>query len=157
MDAPWPMPLDEAPGRAAVSCRPFGSVGRTGLARGGVSAGSVAGSARGRGAEVVAICGMARTCSIHVGVSALAAGSAAASCGRETPASVGLGALATPAAFSVGIGVVHPSSLAFDALLVPAVVGGLFAGRWLIHRIPQKTFDVLMLAFAAVASIRLIL
>lgn len=59
--------------------------------------------------------------------------------------------------FSVGIGVVRPSSLAFDAILVPAVFVGLFGGRWLIHRIPQKAFDALMLAFAAVASLRLIL
>ncbi len=59
--------------------------------------------------------------------------------------------------FSVGIGVIRPSSLAFDAVLVPAVFVGLLGGRWLIHRIPQRTFDVLMLVFAAVASIRLIL
>jgi uncharacterized membrane protein YfcA len=59
--------------------------------------------------------------------------------------------------FSVGIGVVHPSSLMFDAMLVPAVVAGLFAGRWLIHRIPQRAFDAMMLLFAAVASLRLIL
>ena len=59
--------------------------------------------------------------------------------------------------FSVGIGVITRDSLAFDAVLVPAVIAGLFAGRWLIHRIPQKAFDVLMLAFAAVASLRLIL
>ena len=58
--------------------------------------------------------------------------------------------------FSIGIGVVHRSSLVFDALLVPAVFVGLLAGRWLIHRIPQRTFDVLMLLFAAVASLRLI-
>jgi uncharacterized membrane protein YfcA len=59
--------------------------------------------------------------------------------------------------FSVGIGVIDRESLVFDALLVPAVMVGLIAGRWLIHRIPQKAFDVLMLLFAAVASIRLIL
>jgi len=59
--------------------------------------------------------------------------------------------------FSVGIGVVHPSSLMFDAILVPAVVAGLLAGRWLIHRIPQRAFDAMMLIFAAVASLRLIL
>ena len=58
--------------------------------------------------------------------------------------------------FSVGIGVIDRQSLAFDALLVPAVLVGLFAGRWLIHRIPQKAFDIMMLAFAALASIRLI-
>ena len=59
--------------------------------------------------------------------------------------------------FSVGIGVVHRSSLAFDAVLVPAVFVGLFGGRWLIHRIPQRAFDAMMLVFAGVASLRLIL
>jgi uncharacterized protein len=59
--------------------------------------------------------------------------------------------------FSVGIGVVHRSSLMFDAVLVPAVLAGLLGGRWLIHRIPQRTFDWLMLLFAGVASLRLIL
>jgi uncharacterized protein len=59
--------------------------------------------------------------------------------------------------FSVGIGVVHRSSLIFDAILVPPVLVGLLSGRWLIHRIPQRAFEVMMLAFAAVASLRLIL
>jgi uncharacterized protein len=59
--------------------------------------------------------------------------------------------------FSIGIGVVRWSSLAFDAVLVPAVFLGLFGGRWLIHRIPQRAFDAMMLLFAAVASLRLIL
>ena len=59
--------------------------------------------------------------------------------------------------FSAGIGVVHLSGLAFDAALVPAVLVGLFGGRWLIHRIPQRGFDILMLLFAGAASIRLIL
>jgi uncharacterized membrane protein YfcA len=59
--------------------------------------------------------------------------------------------------FSIGIGVIHRSSLVFDALLVPAVFGGLLAGRWLVQRIPQRTFDAMMLLFAAIASVRLIL
>jgi uncharacterized membrane protein YfcA len=59
--------------------------------------------------------------------------------------------------FSAGIGVVHLSGLAFDAVLVPAVLVGLFGGRWLVHRIPQRGFDILMLLFAGLASIRLIL
>ena len=58
--------------------------------------------------------------------------------------------------FSVGIGVIDRASLVFDAMLVPAVLIGLFAGRWLIHRIPQRAFDIMMLVFAGIASIRLI-
>jgi uncharacterized membrane protein YfcA len=59
--------------------------------------------------------------------------------------------------FSIGIGVVHGTGLVFDLILVPAVFAGLLGGRWLIHRIPQRAFDVLMLLFAGIASIRLIL
>ena len=59
--------------------------------------------------------------------------------------------------FSAGIGVIHGSSLAFDAMLVPAVFAGLFAGRWLIHRVPQRAFDALMLGFAGIAALRLLL
>jgi uncharacterized membrane protein YfcA len=59
--------------------------------------------------------------------------------------------------FSAGLGVITPSTLAFNAVLIPAVLGGLFAGRWAIHRIPQRAFDALMLLFAGVASLRLIL
>ena len=59
--------------------------------------------------------------------------------------------------FSIGIGVVNWSSLAFDLVLVPAVFLGLLGGRWLIHRIPQRAFDVMMLGFAALASLRLVL
>jgi uncharacterized membrane protein YfcA len=58
--------------------------------------------------------------------------------------------------FSAGIGVIHGSSLLFDAMLVPAVFIGLFAGRWLIHRVPQRTFDALMLGFAGIAALRLL-
>ena len=59
--------------------------------------------------------------------------------------------------FSAGLGVINRSSLAFDALLIPAVLVGLLAGRWLIHRIPQRAFDALMLTFAGAAALRLIL
>ena len=59
--------------------------------------------------------------------------------------------------FSVGIGVIHGSSLLFDLMLVPAVFLGLFGGRWLIHRVPQRAFDAMMLAFAGIASVRLML
>ena len=59
--------------------------------------------------------------------------------------------------FSVGIGVVSRESLTLDLVVVPAVVVGLVGGRWLIHRIPQRAFDMLMLVFAALASLKLVL
>lgn len=59
--------------------------------------------------------------------------------------------------FSAWLGVIHGSSLALDAVLVPAVILGLLSGRWLIGRISQRTFDSVLLAFAALAALRLIL
>lgn len=59
--------------------------------------------------------------------------------------------------FGIGVGVIDWTSLAFDAVLIPAVIVGLLIGRWLIHRLPQRTFDLLMLGFAGIASVRLIL
>ena len=58
--------------------------------------------------------------------------------------------------FSVALGLIHPDSLAFNAALVPAIIAGLFAGRWMVTRIPQKLFDGLLLAFAAAAALRLV-
>ncbi|CAN5916947.1 sulfite exporter TauE/SafE family protein [soil metagenome] len=59
--------------------------------------------------------------------------------------------------FSAWIGVIHGSSLALDAVLVPAVILGLLSGRWLIGRISQRMFDGVLLAFAALAALRLML
>jgi hypothetical protein len=58
--------------------------------------------------------------------------------------------------FSVALGLIHPGTLLFNAALIPAIIAGLFAGRWLIVRVPQRLFDALLLAFAAVAALRLI-
>ena len=59
--------------------------------------------------------------------------------------------------FSVSLGVIHGSSLMLNAVLVPAILIGLFAGRWLIHRLPQRVFEGLLLAFAAMAALRLVM
>jgi uncharacterized membrane protein YfcA len=59
--------------------------------------------------------------------------------------------------FSAWIGLIHGSSLALDAVLVPAVILGLLSGRWLIGRISQRMFDGVLLAFAALAALRLML
>lgn len=58
--------------------------------------------------------------------------------------------------FSAGLGLIHPGTLLFNAALVPAIIAGLFAGRWMVTRIAQKLFDGLLLAFAAAAALRLI-
>jgi uncharacterized membrane protein YfcA len=47
-------------------------------------------------------------------------------------------------------------SLTFDLMLAPAVIAGVFVGRWLTRLIPQRLFDNVLLAFAAIAALRLI-
>jgi uncharacterized membrane protein YfcA len=58
--------------------------------------------------------------------------------------------------FSVALGLITMGTLALNAALVPAILVGLLAGRWLIHRVPQRLFNQLLLVFAALASLRLI-
>ena len=58
--------------------------------------------------------------------------------------------------FSVALGLIHVHTLALNAVLSPAILAGLFIGRWLTARIPQRLFDGLLLTFAAVAALRLI-
>ena len=57
--------------------------------------------------------------------------------------------------FSAALGLIHADTLLLNAALIPAIVAGLFAGRWLVHRIPQRLFDALLLTFAAIAALRL--
>jgi uncharacterized membrane protein YfcA len=58
--------------------------------------------------------------------------------------------------FSIWLGLIHRSTLLLNLALVPAIVVGLFIGRWLTQHVPQRIFDRLVLAFAAVAALRLI-
>jgi uncharacterized membrane protein YfcA len=58
--------------------------------------------------------------------------------------------------FSVALGLIGPTTLLLNALLVPFVLLGVLSGRWLIYRIPQRAFEVISLAFAAIAALRLI-
>jgi uncharacterized membrane protein YfcA len=58
--------------------------------------------------------------------------------------------------FSYGLGLIHGQTLLLNLVLSPVIVAGVFGGRWIIHRIPQRMFDLFLLAFAAVAALRLI-
>ena len=58
--------------------------------------------------------------------------------------------------FSVALGLIHGSTLALNLVLSPAILAGMFIGRWITTNIPQRLFDGLLLAFAAVAALRLI-
>lgn len=56
-----------------------------------------------------------------------------------------------------GHGLIDARSLAFDAVLLPAIVAGAVFGRWLLKRIRQETFERLVLALTVVASALLFL
>jgi uncharacterized membrane protein YfcA len=58
--------------------------------------------------------------------------------------------------FSAGLGLITPGTLALNAVLVPGIAVGLLIGRWVVHRVPQRLFNQLLLAFAALAALRLI-
>jgi uncharacterized protein len=58
--------------------------------------------------------------------------------------------------FSAGLGLIRSDTLLLNVVLFPAVVVGVFSGRWIVHRLPQRVFDLLMLAFASIAALRLI-
>ena len=58
--------------------------------------------------------------------------------------------------FSAGLGLIRVDTLMLNLVLVPAVMVGVFSGRWIVHRLPQRAFDFLMIAFATIAALRLI-
>ena len=59
--------------------------------------------------------------------------------------------------FSAHLGLITPSSLKFDAFLLPVVVAGAVAGRQLLRRVPQRLFEWITIALAGAAALRLIL
>lgn len=65
-----------------------------------------------------------------------------------------INALKIPLSYEQGL--ITSETLKFNALLAPVIVCGLLVGRWLVHRVPQKLFDSLLLAFASLAAMRLI-
>src|SRR5688500_200187 len=46
--------------------------------------------------------------------------------------------------FSIALGLIHGETLALNAILSPAILAGIFAGRWLTTNIPQRLFDGLL-------------
>jgi len=58
--------------------------------------------------------------------------------------------------FSVDLGLIYGNSLLFNLVLVPAIAVGIFAGRRLISLVSQDLFEWLILAFAALAALRMI-
>jgi hypothetical protein len=58
--------------------------------------------------------------------------------------------------FSAALGLIHPGTLLLNAALIPAILCGIFAGRWLVARIPQRLFDTFLLVFAGFAAARML-
>ncbi|GBC97266.1 hypothetical protein HRbin16_03087 [bacterium HR16] len=53
--------------------------------------------------------------------------------------------------------IVTAHSLLFNVAVIPVIVAGVYLGRWLLPRIPQKLFDSAVLVLAAVAAVKLII
>lgn len=49
------------------------------------------------------------------------------------------------------------ASLTFGAAMVPAVFAGVYTGRWIVHRISQRAFLLLILVLSAAGAINLVL
>ena len=58
--------------------------------------------------------------------------------------------------FSAWLGLIRADTLMLNLIFVPVVYVGIAIGRWLTHRVSQRLFDGLLLAFAFVAALRLI-
>jgi uncharacterized membrane protein YfcA len=49
------------------------------------------------------------------------------------------------------------TSLTFDAVLLPAVLVGVFSGRNLLHKLPEKAFVIGVLVLSAAGAVKLLL
>ena len=52
-------------------------------------------------------------------------------------------------------GLLSRRSLAFDLAMLPAVLAGAVAGRWLVYRISQRLFEGLVIGLTAVSAVLL--
>lgn len=58
--------------------------------------------------------------------------------------------------FSLHLGLINVGSLTLNLCLVPAVVAGLWSGRWLLERVPQHVFQIIVLCLATVSALWLL-
>jgi uncharacterized protein len=68
----------------------------------------------------------------------------------KVPVYLALGEWSSGGAFFTG------TTLAFDALLLPAVLVGLFGGRRLLHKLPEQAFLIGVLVLSAAGAIKLL-
>ena len=59
--------------------------------------------------------------------------------------------------FMAALGLVTVQSFTLNLMLLPAVLAGAAAGRWLLHRIDQDLFERLVLGLSAVAGVLLLI
>jgi uncharacterized membrane protein YfcA len=50
---------------------------------------------------------------------------------------------------------INPSTLTLNAMLIPAVWVGVFSGRYLVKKVPQRWFESLVILFSIIAGVRL--
>jgi uncharacterized membrane protein YfcA len=58
--------------------------------------------------------------------------------------------------FSASLGLINATSLTLNFCLLPAIVGGIFAGRWLLGKTNQLVFEWLMILFSVAGALRLV-
>lgn len=54
------------------------------------------------------------------------------------------------------LGLIDRDTLLTDLWLAPAIVAGILCGKALLHRVPQRAFEWLIIAFAALAAARML-
>ena len=59
--------------------------------------------------------------------------------------------------FLTDLQIIHAHSLLLDLTLLPGIFAGIYLGKRLIDRIPQKAFECLLYLFSAVAGVRLLM
>lgn len=59
--------------------------------------------------------------------------------------------------FSWNLGLIRPQTLLLNAIFLPVIVLGLWIGRLIIHRIPQRSFDIVILGFSGLAAIHMLI
>lgn len=57
---------------------------------------------------------------------------------------------------SAGLCLITPDTLVENLKLLPAVVAGIVGGKAMLHRVPQRLFDWLVIGFAVIAAVRLL-
>lgn len=58
--------------------------------------------------------------------------------------------------FSISLGLITPNTLLFNLMLAPAVLVGLFSGKFLLGKINQTHFEWLLIALSLLGALRLI-